>query len=181
MKQKNVIIVVVVLGIIFVGGVLAMNRKPVQNKVETGNTNTINNNATSDGMAEKKAIVDIAVANPDFSTLVTAVKAAGLAETLSGQGPFTLFAPTNEAFAKLPKATLDAVLQDKDKLTAILTYHVVSGNVMAKDVLNLTSAKTVQGQDLKITLDGSTVMVNDAPVVLQKKPVTFVREAGFFI
>ena len=109
-------------------------------------------------------IVETAVAAGSFKTLVTAVQAAGLVDTLSGAGPFTVFAPTDEAFAKIPKETLDAVLADKAKLTSILTYHVVAGKVMASDVMGLTSAKTVQGDEVKIeTADG--VMVNDAKVV----------------
>jgi uncharacterized surface protein with fasciclin (FAS1) repeats len=97
-------------------------------------------------------IVDTAVAAGSFTTLVTAVKAAGLVDTLKGAGPFTVFAPTDDAFAKLPAGTLDAVLADKAKLTAILTYHVVAGKVMAKDVagLNGKTAKTVQGGALTI-------------------------------
>ncbi len=109
-------------------------------------------------------IVETAVAAGSFKTLVTAVQVAGLVDTLSGAGPFTVFAPTDEAFAKIPKETLDAVLADKAKLTAILTYHVVAGKVMASDVMGLTSAKTVQGGEVKIdTSDG--VMINDAKVV----------------
>jgi len=109
-------------------------------------------------------IVETAVAAGSFKTLVTAVQAAGLVDTLSGAGPFTVFAPTDEAFAKIPKETLDAVLADKAKLTAILTYHVVAGKVMASDVMSLTSAKTVQGGEVTIdTANG--VMVNDAKVV----------------
>jgi uncharacterized surface protein with fasciclin (FAS1) repeats len=111
-------------------------------------------------------IVDTAVAAGSFSTLVKAVQAAGLVETLKGPGPFTVFAPTDEAFAKLPPGTLDAVLADKAKLTAILTYHVVPGKVMAKDVagLNGKSAKTVQGGELSIdTTNG--VKVGGATVI----------------
>jgi uncharacterized surface protein with fasciclin (FAS1) repeats len=95
-------------------------------------------------------IVDTAVTAGTFNTLVTAVKAAGLVDTLKGPGPFTVFAPTDEAFAKLPAGTLDALLKDKEKLTAVLTYHVVPGKVMAADVTKLSSAKTVQGQSLPI-------------------------------
>lgn len=99
-----------------------------------------------------KTIVDVAAGNPDFSTLVTAVKAAGLADTLSGEGPFTVFAPTNEAFAKLPAGTVDDLLkpENKDKLVAVLTYHVVPGKVTAADVGKLTSAKTVNGKAISI-------------------------------
>jgi uncharacterized surface protein with fasciclin (FAS1) repeats len=113
----------------------------------------------------KKTIVETAVAAGSFNTLVTAVKAAGLVETLSGEGPFTVFAPTDDAFAKLPEGTIQALLKDKDKLSAILTYHVVAGNVMAKDVVNLTSAKTVNGQSLTIMVKDGTVMVDGAKVI----------------
>ena len=111
-----------------------------------------------------KNIVETAVASGSFNTLVAAVQAAGLVETLSGPGPLTVFAPTDEAFAELPAGTVEALLKDKPKLTAILTYHVVAGKVMAADVMKLKSAKTVQGQDVSIdATDG--VKVNDAKVV----------------
>ena len=109
-------------------------------------------------------IVETAIAAGSFGTLVTAVQAAGLVETLKGAGPFTVFAPTDEAFAKIPADTLQAVLADKAQLTAILTYHVVSGKVLAADVMNLTSALTVQGGELTIyTTNG--VKVNNANVI----------------
>jgi uncharacterized surface protein with fasciclin (FAS1) repeats len=95
-------------------------------------------------------IVDTAVAAGTFKTLVTAVKAAGLVDTLRSKGPFTVFAPTDDAFAKLPKGTVDGLLKDIPKLKAVLTYHVVSGKVMAADVVKLKTAKTVQGQEVKI-------------------------------
>ena len=95
-------------------------------------------------------IVDIAVAAGSFNTLVTAVKAAGLVDTLKSKGPFTVFAPNDDAFAKLPKGTVEGLLKDIPKLKAVLTYHVVSGKVMAADVAKLKTAKTVQGQDIKI-------------------------------
>ena len=105
-----------------------------------------------------KDIVDTAVAAGSFKTLATALQAAGLVDTLKGAGPFTVFAPTDEAFAKIPKADLDALLKDKAKLTAVLTYHVVPGKVMAADVVKLKEAKTVQGGLVKIdTSDGVTV------------------------
>jgi uncharacterized surface protein with fasciclin (FAS1) repeats len=114
--------------------------------------------------AKPQNIVDIAIADGSFTTLVKAVQAAGLVETLEGQGPFTLFAPTDAAFAKLPAGTLDGLLKDKAKLAKILTYHVISGKVMAADVMKLTSAKTVEGQDVKIdTMNG--VHINGAKVV----------------
>lgn len=110
-----------------------------------------------------KTIIETAIGNPDFSTLVTAIKAAGLVETLSSTGPFTVFAPTNEAFAKIPKATLDSVLADRTKLISILTYHVVAGKVMAKNVATMSEATTVEGSMVKInTKDG--VMINNAKV-----------------
>ena len=112
-------------------------------------------------------IVDTAIAADDFNTLVTAVQAADLVDTLKGDGPFTVFAPTDAAFAKIPKADLDALLADKEKLAAVLTYHVVPGKVMAEDVVKLDAAKTVQGQSVKIDtsdgvkVDGATVVQTD--------------------
>src|SRR4028119_343636 len=108
-------------------------------------------------------IVDTAVNAGSFSTLVAAVKAAGLVETLKGAGPFTVFAPTDEAFAKLPDGTVDALLKDIPKLKQILTYHVVSGKVMAADVVKLKSATTVEGSDVKIDASNG-VKVNDSTV-----------------
>ena len=114
--------------------------------------------------AAKSDIVDTAVGAGSFKTLVTAVKAAGLVDTLKSEGPFTVFAPTDAAFAKLPEGTVEALLKDKDKLTAILTYHVVAGDVRAADVVKLDSAKTVQGQPVVIdATDG--VKINGANVV----------------
>jgi uncharacterized surface protein with fasciclin (FAS1) repeats len=120
--------------------------------------------ATGDMKAEKD-IVDTAIGAGSFNTLVTAVKAAGLVDTLKGEGPVTVFAPTDEAFAKLPEGTVEALLKDKEKLTAILTYHVVSGKVMAKDVAGLSSAKTANGQALSIKSENGAVMVDNAQVV----------------
>ena len=108
-------------------------------------------------------IVDVAVKAGSFKTLVAAVQAAGLVETLKGPGPFTVFAPTDEAFAKIPKATLDGLLADKAALAKVLTYHVVSGKVMAADV-KAGMVKSVQGQELNLTTTGG-VMVNGAKVV----------------
>lgn len=108
-------------------------------------------------------IVEVAAGNGSFNTLVAAVKAAGLAETLSGKGPFTVFAPTDAAFAKLPPGTVDALLKDVPKLKAILTYHVVAGNVMAKDV-KTGMVKTVNGQSLNVMANTSGVTVDGAKV-----------------
>ncbi len=111
-------------------------------------------------------IVDIAVENGNFTTLVAAVQAAGLVDTLKSEGPFTVFAPTDEAFAALPEGTVEALLNDIPTLTDILLYHVVAGKVMAADVVNLSSADTVLGQPVTITVDGDKVMVNDAQVII---------------
>ncbi|MEP0765657.1 MAG: fasciclin domain-containing protein [Fimbriimonadia bacterium] len=113
----------------------------------------------------KKDIVDTAIAAGNFKTLVAAVQKAGLVETLKGDGPFTVFAPTDEAFAKVPKATLDALLNDKAKLTQVLTYHVVAGSVKASDVVKLKSAKTVNGQSLSISATKNGVKVGNAKVL----------------
>ncbi|MGS5089877.1 fasciclin domain-containing protein [Hydrogenophaga sp. A37] len=115
------------------------------------------------GSAHAKDIVDTAVAAGSFKTLATALQAAGLVDTLKGKGPFTVFAPTDEAFAKVPKADLDALLKDKAKLTAVLTYHVVPGKVMAADV-KAGKVKTVQGSDITVSTMGG-VKVDAANVV----------------
>jgi uncharacterized surface protein with fasciclin (FAS1) repeats len=112
--------------------------------------------------AQAKDIVDTAVAAGNFKTLATALQAAGLVDTLKGKGPFTVFAPTDEAFAKLPKADLDALLKDKAKLSAVLTYHVVAGKVMAKDV-KAGKVKSVQGSELTLSTAGG-VQVDGAKV-----------------
>ena len=114
--------------------------------------------------AQAKDIVDTAVAAGSFKTLATALGAAGLVDTLKGKGPFTVFAPTDEAFAKIPKADLDALLKDKAKLTAVLTYHVVPGKVMAKDV-KAGQVKTVQGSNITVSTSSGGVSVNNAKVV----------------
>ncbi|MCO8122055.1 fasciclin domain-containing protein [Stieleria sp. TO1_6] len=117
-------------------------------------------------MPADKDIVATAAANKSFSTLVAAVKAAGLVETLQGEGPFTVFAPTDEAFAKLPEGTIATLLkpENKSKLVSILTYHVVPGKVMAADAAKLSSADTVNGEGLAIKTSGGKVMINDATV-----------------
>jgi len=117
--------------------------------------------------APAKDIVDTAVSAGSFNTLVAAVKAAGLLDTLKGAGPFTVFAPTDEAFAKLPAGTVQDLLkpENKAKLAAILTYHVVPGKVMAKDVVKLHSSKTVNGEALTVKTEMGSVMVDNAKVV----------------
>lgn len=112
-------------------------------------------------------IVAVAAGNSAFSTLVAAVQAAGLVETLQSEGPFTVFAPTDEAFAKLPAGTVENLLkpENKDQLVAVLTYHVVAGKVMAADVVKVDSAATVQGQSVTVKVDNDTVMIDNAKVV----------------
>jgi uncharacterized surface protein with fasciclin (FAS1) repeats len=109
-------------------------------------------------------IVETAVSAGSFNTLVAAVTAAGLVETLSGEGPFTVFAPTDEAFAQIPEDQLNALLADKEALTAVLTYHVVAGRVMAEDVVKLSSAETVNGQSVDIKVWDGKVMIDNAQV-----------------
>jgi uncharacterized surface protein with fasciclin (FAS1) repeats len=110
-------------------------------------------------------IVDVAVSVGSFNTLAAALEAAGLIETLKGEGPFTVFAPTDEAFAQLPEGTVEALLADKEKLTAILLYHVVPGRVMASEVVELDKATTANGQDVRIKVRYGSVYVNGAKVV----------------
>ncbi|MCL6567092.1 MAG: fasciclin domain-containing protein [Acidobacteriia bacterium] len=118
--------------------------------------------------APERDIVETAVAAGQFNTLAKVLQAAGLVETLKGKGPFTVFAPTDEAFAKLPAGTLDSLLrpENKDRLTAILTYHVVPGKLLAADVVKQNSLKTVQGGSLRVSVKaGSNVLVDNARLV----------------
>jgi uncharacterized surface protein with fasciclin (FAS1) repeats len=121
---------------------------------------------TEEPTPEPQSIVDIAVADGRFETLVAAVGAAGLAETLSNEGPFTVFAPTDEAFAKLPEGTVDALLADIPALTDILLYHVVEGAVLAEDVVSLEEAQTLLGENVSIRVEDGMVYINDAQVIL---------------
>ena|SRR5579859_1998285 len=120
--------------------------------------------AQGTAVAAPKDIVDTAVAAGSFKTLAAALQAADLVDTLKEPGPFTVFAPTDEAFAKIPKADLDALLKDKKALTEVLTYHVVAGKVMAADVVKLTQANTLEGSPVRIRVMGGKVMVNNASV-----------------
>ena len=117
--------------------------------------------------SQSKDIVDLAAGNESLKTLVAAVKAGGLVETLKGKGPFTVFAPTDEAFAALPAGTLESLLkpENKDQLVAVLTYHVVAGKVMSKDLSNGQKAATVQGEKVKVSVGKSGVKIDDAKVV----------------
>lgn len=123
--------------------------------------------AGAQAQAPTKDIVDTAVGAGSFKTLVSLVKEAGLVETLKGDGPFTVFAPTDDAFKKLPKKTVDALLADKEKLKAVLLYHVVAGNVKAADVVNLKSAKTAGGQSINIMVAGNKVKLNKNTSVIK--------------
>ncbi len=134
-------------------------------------------------MVQSKNIVENALNSKDHTTLVAAVKAAGLVETLSSKGPFTVFAPTNEAFYKLPAGTVDGLLKPeaKDKLTSVLTYHVVAGRYTSKDLKNGMKLKTVQGEEITITKKGDVWMVNNAKItiadVMDSNGVTYVVES----
>jgi uncharacterized surface protein with fasciclin (FAS1) repeats len=121
-------------------------------------------------------IVAVAAGNPNFTTLVAAVKAAGLVDALSGPGPLTVFAPTNDAFAKLPAGTVETLLkpENKARLVAILTYHVLAGKVMAADALKLDgkAAKTLNGQDIAISVKNGSVLINGAKVIIADVPAS---------
>ena len=174
--MNNNLIIGAVVALILIGGVIfAMSMSTGTNKVaNTTPTESVEqmeqvDNNVAPTMEEQKeeaqTIVDVAVKSGNFTTLVTAVKAANLVETLSSEGPYTVFAPTDEAFAKLPKETLDSLLKDPQKLASILTYHVVSGKVMASEVVNLTEAKTVNGQTVSVKVMDGKVLINDANVI----------------
>lgn len=132
-------------------------------------TNNTETEVTEEVVVEETSptVVDIAVGSPDHTTLVAALSAAGLVETLNGAGPFTVFAPTNSAFDALPDGTVESLLEEenKDQLTGILTYHVVSGNVMAADLSDGQVVKTLNGKELKVSIKDGKVMINNATVV----------------
>lgn len=150
--------------LVVLGTALAFN---ISAYAQTCGSNSPATEPPARGKEAAKDIVDTAIAAGQFETLVAAVKAADLVETLKGSGPFTVFAPTDEAFAKLGKATLDNLLkpENKGKLSSILTYHVVSGKVLAEDVVKLTSAATVNGQRVEVKVKDKTVMIDNAKVV----------------
>ena len=127
---------------------------------------TVDSVAVAAPVEAPKTVVDIAVGSADHTTLVTAVTSAGLVETLSGTGPFTIFAPTNAAFAALPAGTVETLLkpESKDKLTSVLTYHVVAGNVMAADLTDGQKVKTLNGQELTVAIKDGVVTINGAKV-----------------
>ncbi|MEO7823094.1 MAG: fasciclin domain-containing protein [Gemmatimonadaceae bacterium] len=145
-----------------------MNRKPHYAVAALAAIVTLSACASTPMAEPAKNIVQVASENGSFNTLVTAVKAAGLVETLEGPGPFTVFAPTDAAFAKLPAGTINSLLANKDALTSILTYHVVSGRTVASDITRMNGAmpSTVNGQPLNITVRAGKVYVNGAQVIM---------------
>jgi uncharacterized surface protein with fasciclin (FAS1) repeats len=163
--MNKTIMILVLLGVVGAVAYLMTRPMPQESVTQSPTPTETNTTEATEGATMNQTIVEIAAANPNFSTLVTAVTEAGLVETLSGEGPFTVFAPTNEAFAKLPAGTLESLLADKAALTKVLTYHVVPGKVMAADVVGLTSATTVQGQDVTVAVEGESVMINNSTVV----------------
>jgi uncharacterized surface protein with fasciclin (FAS1) repeats len=148
------------------GGKRMKNTKSAMGALVLGLGIFLAGSARAEYMPEKD-IVDTAVSAGSFNTLVTAIKAAGLVETLKGDGPFTVFAPTDDAFAKLPEGTVENLLkpENREQLVAILTYHVVAGKVTAEQVVDLSSAKTANGKDLKIDANNGKVMVDNANVI----------------
>ncbi len=138
----------------------------------TETTEAMTDDTTTDSMAELGTIVDVATEAGTFTTLLQAAETAGLVETLAGEGPYTVFAPNDEAFAAVDPATLEALLADPEALSDVLLYHVVAGEVTAADVVELDSATTVQGSDLPIVVDGDTVMVGGATVIATDIPAS---------
>lgn len=170
MNNNTIFALVAVIVILGLGGVFFMNNpsddtKSMQTEPPAASAAPVKTMTGETVPKNSQTIVEIAAANPDFSTLVTAVGAADLAATLSGPGPFTVFAPTNAAFAKLPAGTVESLLEDKTKLGSILTYHVIPGKVMAADVVKLKSATTVNGKDVTIKVVDGEVYVDNAKVI----------------
>jgi uncharacterized surface protein with fasciclin (FAS1) repeats len=161
-RSNNVVIGAVIAVLIIAGGIWFVASKDDKKADDTKQTAQT---TKTEEAAPTQNIVEIASGNPDFSTLVEFVKTAGLVDTLSSAGPFTVFAPTNEAFARLPADTVAALKADPAKLKEILTYHVVSGSVLAADVVKLDKATTVQGKDVKIMVMDGKVMLNDSSTV----------------
>jgi len=159
-QGMGILSIIVIIAIIAIA-VMMFTKEPTEVEAPVETTEVVE---VETAEAPTMNIVETAVSAGTFTTLVAAIEAAGLVEALSGPGPFTVFAPTDEAFAKLPEGTVESLLQDPEALASILTYHVVAGKVMAADVVTLTEAETVQGGIL--TIDATTgVMVNDATVV----------------
>jgi uncharacterized surface protein with fasciclin (FAS1) repeats len=167
-SNSGKVIAIIVAVAVIVGGI-AFFAMSGNDEESTASTDTSTSQEESSDMAEAPAeqnIVELAQATPDLSTLVTAVVAADLAETLSGDGPFTAFAPTNEAFEALPAGTLDDLLkpENKDQLTDVLTYHVVAGDVMSSDLTDGQEITTLQGDTLTVKITDGVVTINGATV-----------------
>ena len=165
----------VLVSVFAIGGIVMADSRPAANEseretsaVSSSQSETCSEKCNSLAKGKKKDIVDTAVAAGSFKTLAAALKAAGLVDTLKGKGPFTVFAPTDEAFGKLPKGTVATLLKPENKkmLQGILTYHVVGGKVLAKDVVKLKSAKTVNGKSVHIVVKDGKVYVDKAQVVM---------------
>ena len=176
MKDNYMIYIVVALVVLVGGFVLFQNMAPQTTDEMPTQETTVPDmvipdelimDETDEIVMGSQSIVEIAAGDPNFSILVAALTEAGLVETLSGEGPFTVFAPTDAAFAALPEGTIEALLADPQALTSVLTYHVVQGSVTSDAVVNLDSATTVNGQDISISVSETDgVMINDATVVL---------------
>lgn len=179
--MKNIIIIVVVIVVVVAGAMMVMNKSKSANTTanqQTASQDAMKNDSTSGDqqgvmvggalMTPDKDIVDNAVGSNDHTTLVAAVKAAGLVETLKSAGPFTVFAPTNEAFDKLPAGTVDTLLkpENKEKLTGVLTYHVVKGALRSSDLKDGMTLDTVNGQKLTVTEKDGKWYVNDAQITI---------------
>ena len=163
-SPATIIVSIVVVAVLAIGGWLLWDS--MQNDdAQTDTSSQMETEQPAEEAEPSMNIVETASANEDFSTLVAAIEAADLAEALSADGPFTVFAPTNAAFDKLPEGTLDDLLDNPDQLAEILTYHVVSGEVPASSVVTLEGATTLNGADVEIRVEGDTVFVNDARVV----------------
>ncbi len=167
MKQSTMVLVIAGIAVLVIGAIafMMMQEPSMENGDTNGSTQDMQNQDSMNIPSEEKNIVAVAQEAREFSTLLAAAEAAGLVETLTGAGPFTVFAPTDEAFNKLPEGTIEALLEDTEQLRQVLTYHVVPGIVMASDIANLTSATTVQGGDITISVENGSVMVNNATVI----------------
>lgn len=162
-KSKMIIIVIAVLAVVGLGGWALLGNDESKEGTKTSSTSQTESSTQSE-MKTEQNIVGVASSDAQFSTLVTAVKAAGLVETLSGEGPFTVFAPTNDAFAKLPAGTVDSLLKPEnvEQLKSILTYHVVPAKVMSSDLSDGQVVTTVQGANLKVSIANGEVTLTDA-------------------
>ena len=163
-KSKMIVVVVAIVAIVGIGGWALMGNDEKKTESNTTSTNQTESTTPSSDMNATQNIVGVASSDAQFSTLVAAVKAAGLVDTLSGEGPFTVFAPTNAAFDKLPAGTLDDLLkpENKETLKGILTYHVVAGKVMSSDLTDGQVVTTVQGGTLKVSIANGEVTLTDA-------------------